>query len=1063
LNVLSSPSVGDFEDLKRIVAAGKALVVVGAGVSIAATKRAPCASWKGLLEDGAQRAQKRDSIYRKFRHPIVVEQIKSGDVENMLSAADMIEQALGGPRGGDFAAWLRGSVGALVRRENEVLDALVALQAPIATTNYDRLLEEATGLPALTWQDPAVVDFPRGDCKAVLHLHGHVDESSSVVLGRVSYDRLTRDEKATDIVRALRLSRTLLFVGCGAGLEDPHFHLLRQWMARMVKDSPEPAYRLALESEVDQLQYGHAKDERIIVVPFGDKNECLGPFLRRLAPTEAAASTVGPSAAEAVSASKIVRALSAHLPGEETAPERIVEQDPLPRKCGYFLHRQVMDQIIQRLCSPAGFGVSLSGAHGIGKTTLATHVCHHLRAQQSFKHIFWITERASLGRYSAPNLPALLTLAEVVDAMLTILDQRTEVAGVYAVRLRRLSQRLHQAGKCLIVLDNVPLHHDTSSRELMALLQQMPDGTKVLLTARPRHPFPDIVNTDVGALSNLESKDLIERYCKYHGLPSPLAPELDRILACAKGNPIAIIRLLTIGAHGTLVLGEALAAQARPLLRNTGSPDHDSLKDLLEVEYRALAPPAREALNILSILGTALSESVILGLSGIGAEEWRSAHTALSRWNFVSTDSDNRLSVDPLVREYLRELFMRGSRWPAIGYELAERYVKTLRKEGLLAVDSVIAFTAGLEPRKLSADNTVMDFAFNLHTALGLRISAAQAAGQEVPLNRVLRDGDVLTFSQSRKPTVTREWLNWVRSERARRAIEAYLTQSSEFLEAMRAGKHRARHGDPAVAIESLEIATKLRPSSSWAWNRLGNAYRVFGRKRESVDAHRKARVAQPHNRSALTGLGNCEFLSKRFDEAAELFRQSCAAKDGNANALFGLARCLLAQGQYKDAVDNFEACMRAATTKEREASACVYRAIAQAGLLTREQQGARTSSMTAPKRGDLEEEISAGFIEGLALFEALPLLGPVSVCHKALAIACSGTGDPVSAITRLRRLGSMGGIISGLRIDIDSIGESVRKCLDGIQSLSANNEQPSTALVRLQEWLDRSFSNSLA
>lgn len=40
------------DDLRGELAAGQVVVVVGAGVSVAATGGAPAASWVGLLEDG---------------------------------------------------------------------------------------------------------------------------------------------------------------------------------------------------------------------------------------------------------------------------------------------------------------------------------------------------------------------------------------------------------------------------------------------------------------------------------------------------------------------------------------------------------------------------------------------------------------------------------------------------------------------------------------------------------------------------------------------------------------------------------------------------------------------------------------------------------------------------------------------------------------------------------------------------------------------------------------------------------------------------------------------------
>jgi hypothetical protein len=46
---------------------------------------------------------------------------------------------------------LQSTVGALDIVDDSVLQAIAALGLPIATTNYDRLLETITGQPAVNW------------------------------------------------------------------------------------------------------------------------------------------------------------------------------------------------------------------------------------------------------------------------------------------------------------------------------------------------------------------------------------------------------------------------------------------------------------------------------------------------------------------------------------------------------------------------------------------------------------------------------------------------------------------------------------------------------------------------------------------------------------------------------------------------------------------------------------------------------------------------------------------------------------------------------------------------
>jgi hypothetical protein len=76
--------------------------------------------------------------------------------------------------------------------------------------------------------------------------------------------------------------RTLLFVGCGEGLEDPNFGALLRWTRRVFAGSEYRHYRLALTNEVAAIQAKHPPEERIFVLPYGTQYSDLGGFLRSL-------------------------------------------------------------------------------------------------------------------------------------------------------------------------------------------------------------------------------------------------------------------------------------------------------------------------------------------------------------------------------------------------------------------------------------------------------------------------------------------------------------------------------------------------------------------------------------------------------------------------------------------------------------------------------------------------------------------------------------------------------------------------------------------------------------
>jgi hypothetical protein len=161
-----SPSPNQIEQLKKELASGQVVVVVGSGVSVAACGQQlveghKVASWTGLLEHGVDRlsaigaAEGDEELLRGW--------IGSGKPDLMINAAEIITDRLKARSGGIFRGWLADTVGELRSQEATLLQDLAALPGLLATLNYDHLLEQATGHPAITWQEPnAVQEVLRG-------------------------------------------------------------------------------------------------------------------------------------------------------------------------------------------------------------------------------------------------------------------------------------------------------------------------------------------------------------------------------------------------------------------------------------------------------------------------------------------------------------------------------------------------------------------------------------------------------------------------------------------------------------------------------------------------------------------------------------------------------------------------------------------------------------------------------------------------------------------------------------------------------------------------------------
>ncbi|WP_114783360.1 RelA/SpoT family protein [Botryobacter ruber] len=92
-----------------------------------------------------------------------------------------------------------------------------------------------------------------------------------------------------------------------------------------------------------------------------------------------------------------------------------------------------------------------------------------------------------------------------------------------------------------------------------------------------------------------------------------------------------------------------------------------------------------------------------------------------------------------------------------------------------LFVDEVIVFTPKGELITLPDQATALDFAFNIHTQIGLQCLGAKVNQKLVPLSHRLHNGDQVEILTSHKQHPTEEWLNFVVTSRARASIKDYL------------------------------------------------------------------------------------------------------------------------------------------------------------------------------------------------------------------------------------------------------------------------------------------------
>ncbi|MFC4913569.1 RelA/SpoT family protein [Actinomadura gamaensis] len=147
----------------------------------------------------------------------------------------------------------------------------------------------------------------------------------------------------------------------------------------------------------------------------------------------------------------------------------------------------------------------------------------------------------------------------------------------------------------------------------------------------------------------------------------------------------------------------------------------------------------------------------------------RAEYGVAAHWKYKEETVGGRKAAD---MQWLRQLLD----WQKETADPAE-FLESLRFD--LSVSEVFVFTPKGDVIALPQGATPVDFAYAVHTEVGHRTIGARVNGRLVPLESVLDNGDTVEIFTSKAPDAgpSRDWLNFVKSPRARNKIKHWFSK----------------------------------------------------------------------------------------------------------------------------------------------------------------------------------------------------------------------------------------------------------------------------------------------
>lgn len=139
-----------------------------------------------------------------------------------------------------------------------------------------------------------------------------------------------------------------------------------------------------------------------------------------------------------------------------------------------------------------------------------------------------------------------------------------------------------------------------------------------------------------------------------------------------------------------------------------------------------------------------------------------------SHWMYKEKGSSGDVAPDVKKFSWLRQIM----EWQS---ELKDpdEFLEAVKVD--LFEEEIFVFTPKGDVIQLPIGATALDFAFNVHTKIGLTTVGAKVNGRIVPLKKTVKSGDIVEIMTSPQQKPGKDWLNFVTTSKARNKIRSFL------------------------------------------------------------------------------------------------------------------------------------------------------------------------------------------------------------------------------------------------------------------------------------------------